>query len=672
MRDAVGPGEAARRLGVSTRTVQRWLREGKLPQVKVGSHVKVLASALPPEVGLAGAAQSTRRIGRLLVANRGELVVRIARTCRQLGIRSLGLVVEDQARAWWTRSVDELVPLATSYLDGAAVIAAARAAGADAIHPGYGFLAENADFAEAVNAAGMIWVGPPPAAMRALGDKAAARRLAASLKVPTLPGYDGDDQSDAKLAREAKRIGFPILVKPSAGGGGKGMHVVRAAREMAETLARARREAKASFGDERLILERYLERPRHVEVQLLADEHGHAVHLGERECSLQRRHQKVIEESPSPAVNARLRKKLGEAALTLAREAGYTGAGTAEFLLAPDGAFYFLELNARLQVEHPVSEMVTGRDLVADQLSIAEGRPLGFSQADIRLDGHAVEARLYAEDPQHEFLPATGEVLFVQWPDMQGVRIDAGVGKDDVVGTRYDPLLAKIIVKAETRKLAYFWLTLALARSSVVGVTNNRGFLIWLSVQPDVLRGQTFTPLIDDQWRPSGELPQEAWSGAVHALAHHLGEAAGSKVGFRLNAPPRLRLQIEGEVRSVDVPLSAEDLWWAPAGTDSVMLDLDGQAIEARLAPAPTVEAAVRLASHHGASAELIVAPMPGNVLGVRVKEGDEVEAGQVLVVLEAMKMENNVSSPVAGTVARVLVAPGQQVQRAETLVELA
>jgi acetyl-CoA/propionyl-CoA carboxylase biotin carboxyl carrier protein len=450
------------------------------------------------------------------------------------------------------------------------------------------------------------------------------------------------------------------------------MHVVRAAREMAETLARARREAKASFGDERLILERYLERPRHVEVQLLADEHGHAVHLGERECSLQRRHQKVIEESPSPAVNARLRKKLGEAALTLAREAGYTGAGTAEFLLAPDSAFYFLELNARLQVEHPVSEMVTGRDLVADQLSIAEGRPLGFSQADIRLDGHAVEARLYAEDPQHEFLPATGEVLFVQWPDMQGVRIDAGVGKDDVVGTRYDPLLAKIIVKAETRKLAYFWLTLALARSSVVGVTNNRGFLIWLSVQPDVLRGQTFTPLIDDQWRPSGELPQEAWSGAVHALAHHLGEAAGSKVGFRLNAPPRLRLQIEGEVRSVDVPLSAEDLWWAPAGTDSVMLDLDGQAIEARLAPAPTVEAAVRLASHHGASAELIVAPMPGNVLGVRVKEGDEVEAGQVLVVLEAMKMENNVSSPVAGTVARVLVAPGQQVQRAETLVELA
>jgi 3-methylcrotonyl-CoA carboxylase alpha subunit len=674
VKDAVGPGEAARRLGVSTRTIQRWLREGRLPQVKVGSHVKVLASALPSEAGDAGApvGHTTRRIGRLLIANRGELVVRIASTCRQIGIRSLGLVVEDQARAWWTRAVDELVPLDGSYLDGAAVIAAARAAGADAIHPGYGFLAENADFGEAVMAAGLIWVGPPPAAMRALGDKAAARQLAQKLGVPTLPGYDGEDQSDAKLAREARRIGFPVLVKPSAGGGGKGMHVVSDGREMSETLARARREAKASFGDERLILESYLERPRHVEVQLLADMHGNAVHLGERECSLQRRHQKVIEESPSPAVNAKLRKKLGEAALKLAREAGYTGAGTAEFLLAPDGAFYFLELNARLQVEHPVTELVTGLDLVLEQLAIAEGRPLAFSQADIRLDGHAVEARLYAEDPQHDFLPATGEVLCVQWPEMQGVRIDAGVGEGDVIGVRYDPLLAKVIVKAESRKLAYFWLTLALARSSVVGVTTNRGFLIWLSVRPDVLRGQTFTPLIDEQWHPAVGLTPDAWPAAAHALAHRLGEAAGSNVGFRLNAAPRLRVEIEGVVRSVAIPPTAPDLFWVSVGDESVMLDLDGQAIAARLAPAPTVEAALREASHVGSASQFVAAPMPGNVLGVRVKEGDAVEVGQVLVVLEAMKMENNVSAPVAGTVARVLVTPGQQVQRAETLVELA
>jgi len=671
VKDAIGPGEAARRLGVSTRTVQRWLREGRLPSVKVGSHVKVVASALPPEGGEAGAAQSTRRIGRLLIANRGELVVRIARTCRQIGIRSLGLVVEDQARAWWTLAVDELVPLAASYLDGDAVIAAARAAGADAIHPGYGFLAENADFAEAVNSAGLIWVGPPPAAMRALGDKAAARQLATKLGIPTLPGYDGDDQSDAKLAREARRIGFPVLVKPSAGGGGKGMHVVSAAREMTETLARARREARASFGDDRLILERYLERPRHVEVQLLADTHGNAVHLGERECSLQRRHQKVIEEAPSPAVNAKLRKKLGDAALRLAREAGYTGAGTAEFLLAPDGDFYFLELNARLQVEHPVTELVTGRDLVADQLAIADGRPLGFSQADIRLDGHAVEARLYAEDARCDFLPATGYIFSAQWPSGPGVRVDAGIGESDVIGVRYDPLLAKLIVHAGTRREALARLSEALTETAVIGVTTNRGFLNWLVNHPAVLRGQTFTPLIDEEWHPPTELQLADWVAIAGAVAEASPELSG-QVGFRLNASPRVRIQVGTEVRPVELPRESPGVRWARPGRDLVLIDLDGQAIAARLAPAPTVEAALREASHAGGAAQSVAAPMPGNVLGVRVKEGDAVEAGQVLVVLEAMKMENNVPSPAAGTVARVLVAPGQQVQRAQTLVELA
>ncbi len=672
MKGAIGPGEAARRLGVSTRTVQRWLREGKLAQVKVGSQIKVLASALPSEVGEPAPAQTTHRIGRLLVANRGELVVRIARTCRQLGIRSLGLVAQDQARAWWTGAVDEVVPLAGSYLDGLAVIAAALAARADAIHPGYGFLAENADFAQAVIDAGLIWVGPPPAAMRALGDKAAARQLARKLGVPTLPGYDGEDQSDNRLSREAKRIGFPVLVKPSAGGGGKGMHVVSAGRELRDTLARARREAKASFADDRLVLERYIERARHVEVQLLADTHGNAVHLGERECSLQRRHQKVIEESPSPAVNARLRRQLGDAALRLAREAGYVGAGTVEFLLAPDGSFYFLELNARLQVEHPVTELVTGRDLVADQLRIAEGAPLGFGQADVSLDGHAVQARLYAEDPQHDFLPATGQVLCVSWPAREGVRVDAGVGEGDVIGTRYDPLLAKILVKAGDRKMAFSWLTLALADTSVIGVTTNRGFLIWLSAQPDVVKGKTFTPFIDEAWHADERLSEAAWTAAAHALAHALRQSAGPIAGFRLNARPRLRVAIGAEVRSVEVPDAVADLVWEPTGRGTVMLDLDGQAIEARLAPAPTVEAAVRLASHAGAAAQSIAAPMPGNVLAVRVAEGDAVEAGQVLVVLEAMKMENNVPAPAAGVVARVLVAPGQQVQRAETLVELA
>ncbi|HUP83661.1 MAG TPA: biotin carboxylase N-terminal domain-containing protein [Candidatus Limnocylindria bacterium] len=670
MKDAIGPGEAARRLGVSTRTVQRWLREGRLPQVRVGSHVKVVASAVPSEVGESAGPQAARRIGRLLVANRGELVVRIARTCRQMGVNCLGLVADDQAQAWWTTAVDELVPLAGSYLDGPAVIAAARAANADAIHPGYGFLAENADFAEQVTAAGLIWVGPPPEAMRALGDKAAARRLATKLGVPTLTGYDGDDQSDAKLAREAKRIGFPILVKPTAGGGGKGMHMVSGPREMTETLARARREAKASFGDDRLILERYLERPRHVEVQLLGDTHGNAVHLGERECSLQRRHQKVIEESPSPAVNAKLRKKLGDAALMLALEAGYTGAGTAEFLLAPDGEFYFLELNARLQVEHPVTELVTGRDLVRDQLQIAEGRPLGFSQADISLTGHAVEARLYAEDPLHDFLPATGGVLSVTWP-RDGVRVDAGIGQGDIVGTRYDPLLAKLIVHSDTRRGAFARLADALDETTVLGVTTNRGFLKWLATHPDVVRGQTFTPLIDEEWQPPDELPASAWSDAAAELAHWFKEQS-VPIGFRLNARPRLRVQIGNEVRSVEIPVTGSKVSSTISGAGSVMLDLDGQAVSAVLAPAPTVEAALREASHAGSASQSVAAPMPGNVLAVRVAEGDAVEAGQVLVVLEAMKMENNVPAPAAGRVARVLVTAGQQVQRAQTLVELA
>ena len=331
MADAIGPGEAAERLGVSTRTVQRWLREGRLPAVHVGSRVKVdrraFEHAPPPE----------RSVRRLLIANRGELVVRIARTCRQLGITSLALVPEDQARAWWSSAADEIVPLRGTYLDFDAVIGAAIAANADAIHPGYGFLAENADFAQAVIDAGITWVGPPPAAMRALGDKAAARQLAASIGVPVLAGYDGDDQSDARLKREARRIGFPLLLKPSAGGGGKGMHVVGSASQLVELVAQARREAAGAFGDERLVLERYLPRPRHVEVQLLCDAHGNCVHLGERECSLQRRHQKVIEEAPSPAVDAGLRTRLGDAALTLARSAGYQGAGTAEFLIAQDG-----------------------------------------------------------------------------------------------------------------------------------------------------------------------------------------------------------------------------------------------------------------------------------------------------------------------------------------------
>ena len=625
--------------------------------------MKVAASGLPTG--------APRRIERLLVANRGELVVRIARTCRQLGVRCLALVPEDQARAWWTSAADEIVPLNGTYLDQRAVLDAALAGGADAIHPGYGFLAENAEFAEAVTAAGMVWVGPPGAAMRAVGDKAAARRLAVKIGVPVVPGYEGEEQADARLSREAKRIGYPVLIKPSAGGGGKGMHVVAKASDMGDTLARARREAKLAFGDDRLILERYLDRPRHIEVQILADAHGKAVHLGERECSLQRRHQKVIEELPSPAVDAELRKRLGNAALQLASAAGYVGAGTVEFLLDSDGSFYFLEVNARLQVEHPVTEVVTGRDLVADQLAIAAGEPLPVVQSDVRFDGHAFEARLYAEDPYADFVPATGEIVALNLPHNEGVRVDSGIGIGDVVGIRYDPLLAKVIAHGSNREKALDGLDNALAVSHVLGVTTNRGFLRWLLADPEVQSGHIYTSLIDERWHPELDLPGSTWQLAGEALAQgRIDRTEIVPAGFRLNAKPRLRVQIDDQETSVE--LSETPPAVAFANLDgSAVLDIDGRSVIARLAKAPTVELAARHAAHEAGTTERVSAPMPGTVLSVRVRAGDNVQAGQVLVVLEAMKMENTVAAPGPARVEKVLVNEGQQVQRGEPLVEL-
>jgi acetyl/propionyl-CoA carboxylase alpha subunit len=643
--------------------------------VRVGSHLKVQASGLvgfdPQRAN--NTTEQPRSIRRLLVANRGELVVRIARTCRQLDIRCLALVAEDQARAWWVGAADEIVPLKGTYLDAAAVLEAALSAHADAIHPGYGFLAENAEFADAVARSGMAWVGPPAAAMRALGDKAAARHLAQQMSVPTLPGYDGEDQSDRRLVSEAARIGFPVLVKPSAGGGGKGMHVLSDPGQAEDVLARARREAATAFGDERLILERYLLKPRHVEVQLLADAHGNTIHLGERECSLQRRHQKVIEEAPSPVVSRELRQRLGEASLAMATAAGYQGAGTAEFLLDDSGDFYFLEVNARLQVEHPVTELITGRDLVADQLAIAAGERLAIDQPQVRFDGHAIEARLYAEDPNAAFLPATGDVVDVRWPRLEGVRVDAGIGAGDVVGTRYDPLLAKVIAHGADRGEALALLRSALEQTSVLGVTTNVGFLRWLVAEPDVRAGNLDTNLIDERWHGRDALPADAWERSAASVARHAATHTQPRLGFRLNAPPRLRIEIGEDEQAVDLdPALAAGHASTGLPDGSVVLDLDGRAIVARFAPAPTVESAARHASHDGAESARVQAPMPGTVIAVRVAEGDMVEPGQVLVVLEAMKMENTVPAPAAGRVAAVHVQAGQQVQRAETLVELA
>jgi len=677
--ELLGPGEAARRLGVTTRTVQRWLRTGRLPAVQVGARLKVPADAVPVASGAARLRRpvvgpARRPIRRLLVANRGELVARIARTCHRLGIACCALVTDDQRETWWSRQADERVPLATTYLDGQAVIRAAIDAGADAIHPGYGFLAEQAHFAAAVIAAGLTWVGPPPEAMRALGDKAQARQRATAARLPVLAGYDGPDQTDRRLARAAAAIGWPVLVKPSAGGGGLGMHVVRARHGLQDALDQARREARAAFGDDRLVLERYVEQPRHVEVQLLGDAYGTAIHVGERDCSLQRRHQKVLEEAPAPGVTRALRERMGTAAVALARSAGYVGVGTVEFLVDAEGAFTFMELNARLQVEHPVTEAVTGIDLVEAQLRLAAGEPLWLRQADVRLRGHAVEARLYAEDPWAGFAPASGGLVEVVWPPSSSdLRVDAGVGSGDVIGTRYDPLLAKIIASATTRSAALHRLDEALATTTTLGVTTNRDFLRAALTWPEVSRGRVTTDTLEARWPAGPEaLPGAAWELAAAALAEApQDKAAAPPPGFRLNGPRRLAVAIGDDVRVVPVaPTRGRPRRHARRPDGSVVLDLDGRAVTARLAPPPSVGDAVRHATP-GAGGDVVRAPLAGIIGTVRVAAGEVVAAGQVLLTLEAMKMEHPVRAIADGLVARLHVRAGQAVQRGDALVEL-
>ena len=433
-----------------------------------------------------------RPILRLFIANRGEIARRIRRTAERLAIE----VIEPATDG----------PDALDLLDIDAVVGAATGARADALHPGFGFLAENAAFAEAVEAAGIAWIGPPPEAIRAMGDKAGARHLAKELGVPHVPGYDGEDQSDAGLRRAAKRIGYPLLVKPAAGGGGKGMRTVREPSRLNDAVASARREAIAAFGDDRLILERFVEGPRHVEVQVLFDAHGTGVHLGERDCSTQRRHQKVLEETPSPAVKPKVRAQLTQHALRLAGAVGYRSAGTCEFLLTDRGEIFFLEMNTRLQVEHPVTELVTGVDLVEQQLRVAEGRPLDLEQAAIDSaltgGGHAVEVRLYAEDAEDDFLPATGRVVRLRWPSGEGIRVDAGIDEGVTVGARFDPMLAKVIAHGPDRTTALVRLTVALDETVVLGLTTNLRFLRWLVRQPAVLDGRMRIDTLGRIWPP--------------------------------------------------------------------------------------------------------------------------------------------------------------------------
>jgi len=665
----VSPSEAARRIGTTTRTVQRWIGTGRLPARRVGGRWRVASDALDAFVASgvgnetvdgAKAEGAPRVIQRLFVANRGEIAVRIRRTGDRLGIETIVPATDG--------------PDAVDLLDIAVVVDAALAARADAVHPGFGFLAENAAFAEAVEAAGIRWIGPPPAAIRAMGDKAAARQLARRLGIHVVEGYDGVDQSDAALAKAARRIGYPLLVKPAAGGGGKGMRTVRSASDLGDAIAAARREAAAAFGDDRLILEQLLEGPRHVEVQLLFDGHGSGVHLGERDCSIQRRHQKVLEETPSPAVRPGTRRRIADAALALGREVGYVSAGTCEFLLNDAGHFFFLEMNTRLQVEHPVTELVTGRDLVADQIRIAAGELLGFGQRDVRPSGHAIEVRLYAEDAEAGFLPATGRVLALEWPTGEGIRVDTGIAVGDAVTDRFDPMLAKIVSVGATRHEALARLTEALEETVVLGLTTNLRFLRWLVRQPAVVRGRARTDTLDAIWPPPGPpataIPEGAWTEAARLLGG----------GWRLNGAPMARLVVDdgagplgaGPVdRSIAVPAGPPARRVAAVRDgDAVHVDVDGRSVAFCIALPPDVDRAARAAAAHahGGGLAQIVAPMPGAVLAVHVEAGGAVAAGDPIVTLEAMKMEHVVVAGAPGRVAAIDVSVGAQVARGQLL----
>ena len=672
-----------------------------------------------------------RRVSKILVANRGEIAVRVMRTAKAMGIGTVSVHSEADAEALHARVADVSVaigpaPARESYLNVAAILQAARASGADAIHPGYGFLSENAGFAEAVEAAGLTFIGPPASAIRAMGSKSAAKALMERAGVPLVPGYHGEDQDAELLAHEADRIGYPVLIKASAGGGGKGMKVVERAADFAEALASAKREAKGAFGDDRVLIEKYLTRPRHIEVQVFADAHGHAISLFERDCSIQRRHQKVIEEAPAPGMTAERRAAMGRAAVEAAKAVGYVGAGTVEFI-AEGEAFYFMEMNTRLQVEHPVTEAITGLDLVEWQIRVARGEPLPLRAEDLRIHGHAVEARLYAEDPERGFVPQTGRLVHLKLPEgMAGVRVDAGVAAGDEVSQHYDPMIAKIIAHGATRKEAVGRLAAALEATEVVGVNTNRAFLARIARHPAFGAAELDTGFIE---RHRAELLPEPRAVpldrlALAALAHLRRaerEAAAtvdpvdpfspwaSADAFRLNRPRMLDLTIETASARRDLRLEivgetmvvteAADEGSAVAITGR--LDDDGR-LEARLGAGRTLGTGARRiagrgvfrgerltlfaegveteiavidpregAGHHGPHTGRLNSPMPGTVVRVDVAAGDRVAKGRALVVVEAMKMEHVIAAPADGTVAAVKVAVGDQVAEGAELVTM-
>ncbi|HYD18434.1 MAG TPA: acetyl/propionyl/methylcrotonyl-CoA carboxylase subunit alpha [Patescibacteria group bacterium] len=664
-------------------------------------------------------------IKKVLIANRGEIACRVMRTCQRLGIKTVAVYSEADAKALFVEMADEayhIGPAAAreSYLVAEKILEVAKKSGADAVHPGYGFLSENEEFAEACEKAGVIFIGPPPAAILAMGGKSEAKALMERAKVPLVPGYHGDKQEEKFLAGEAEKIGFPVLIKASAGGGGKGMRVVENAGQFSEQLQGARREAKAAFGDDHVLIEKYLVNPRHVEIQVFADKFGNTVYLFERDCSIQRRHQKVLEEAPAPGLSEATRRKMGEAAVAAAKAIGYVGAGTVEFLLDASENFYFMEMNTRLQVEHPVTEYITGLDLVEQQIRAAEGHKLAFTQDDLKINGHAMEVRLYAEDPANNFLPGAGQIKYLRFPmESDAVRVDTGVreapfGNGDTISIHYDPMIAKIIAWGKDRDAAIANLKGALDQTLVTGPKTNLVFLRRLLDSADFKAGKVSTSYIQ---KHEAELlpPKAAPSNTAYALAA-LGllrerdvqpkyEDAGSPwndlSGWRIAGAGGDTFVFENDGKEIAVGVSTAN------GIDHPELTVNGEKIAAHIAPAMyDMSFDARLAGeqynavllhegrhltllYNGHSEELqyrdplayeegeqggsgcLTAPMPGKVVAVRVQLGDKVSKGQPLVIVEAMKMEHTIIAPADGIVEKIHAGVGDQVNEKYELISL-
>jgi 3-methylcrotonyl-CoA carboxylase alpha subunit len=628
----------------------------------------------------------------VLIANRGEIACRVIRTARRLGLRTIAVYSEADARALHVRMADEAhaigpAPASQSYLVAEKIVAAAKAAGADCIHPGYGFLSENAAFAEACRAAGIVFVGPPPDAIRAMGLKDRAKALMEKAGVPVVPGYHGDKQDAAFLKRKAYEIGYPVLIKAVAGGGGKGMRKVERHADFDAALEAAQREARSAFGDAHVLIEKYVNAPRHIEMQIFADGHGNAVHLNERDCSLQRRHQKVIEEAPAPGMDASLRARMGAAAVAAAQAVGYQGAGTVEFIAdgaggLKDDGFWFMEMNTRLQVEHPVTEAVTGLDLVEWQFRVAAGERLPLKQDQVRLAGHAVEARLYAEDPERGFLPSTGRLVALRFPEDSSVRIDSGVEAGDVVTPFYDPMIAKVIAHAPTRDAALDALATALEETVVAGPRSNAGFLAALARADGFRQGAFDTGFIDRNMDALGATPQGLDRAAAAAGARELIEGERARIAthgtspwdvadaFQLSGGRRLALPViaDGEAVVAEVDYgpqgAAVTVEGATPASDAVVV-AQPDAVYVLRRGRQTKVALRDLALDQAGDASgggLVRAPMHGKVLAVLVETGARVSRGQPVAIIEAMKMEHTLTAPVDGTVSEVAVTKDAQV----------